>query len=258
MTLGRYIASPSWLHRLDPRTKILCGLALAFLALKMNSPVYLGSIVLALLLFPFFTMLPFYITGKLQSSILPLLAVVFFVNAGLTPGQPVELSFCTLNWITTEGLARGSTLALRLNTMVLIFAWVSISTSPSELSDSLEALLRPLNRIGIPTRDLVLALAVALRFVPLVLLEAERIYQAQVSRGAHFSGMRRLTHFIPVLMPLFVATFTRAERLTQTLESRGYRSILTRSQYQTLTFRRCDFIALLTVGCPAAFIFVAL
>ncbi|MFT5365777.1 MAG: energy-coupling factor transport system permease protein [Candidatus Latescibacterota bacterium] len=258
MTLGRYIPGQSWLHHLDPRTKILCGLIITLWVLKNDSPSFLSGIVLTLLLAPLITMLPLYITIRVQKSLLLLLAVVFFLNACLTSGHPVSVLSYTLTWITQEGLMRGATLALRLNAVVLLFAWLTITTSPSEMSDSLERLLEPLNNLRIPTRDVILALAVALRFVPLVLKEAERLSQAQLSRGIQFSGMRRLTRFIPILIPLFVATFTRAEHLTQALESRGYQHHQARSHYQILAFRRCDFFAFLTVGCFVTYMFMTL
>lgn len=248
MTLGRYIPGQSWLHQLDPRTKILCGLILTLLMLKIQSPMLLSGIVILLFLFPLITMLPLYITFKLQKPLLPLLVIIFLLNTGFTSGESIQALPSYLSWVSKEGLTRGSILALRLNAMVLLFAWMTITTSPSELSDSLENVLGPLNKLRIPTRDIVLALTIALRFVPIVLLEAERLNKAQLSRGAQFSGLRRLTRFVPILMPLFVATFARAERLTDTLESRGYQHHPFRTQYHTLTFKRSDLIAFMTVA----------
>ena len=248
MTLGRYIPGQSWMHQLDPRTKIACGLTLTVLVFQIDAPILLSGIVILLLFLPLITMLPLYITGKIQKPLLPLIAIIFFLNAGLTPGESIQALPNFLNWVTEDGLVRGSILALRLNAMVLLFAWMTITTSPSELSDSLERVLRPLNKLRLPTQDIVLALTVALRFVPIVFLEAERLNKAQLSRGAQFSGVQRLTRFVPILMPLFVATFTRAERLTHTLESRGYQHYPFRTQYHTLTFKRADLIAFMTVA----------
>lgn len=251
MTLGRYIPGQSWLHQLDPRTKMMCALIFVLLVLNNHSPLFLASIVLSLLFLPLITMLPLYITVQLQKSLLFLLIAVFFLNGLLTPGHPIQLQDHTMPLVTQEGLTRGGTLALRLNAIVFLFAWITMTTSPTEISDSLERLLRPLNKLKVPTRDIVLAFVIALRFVPLVFKEAERLLQAQRARGAQFSGIKRLTRFIPILIPLFVAAFTKAERLTQALESRGYQHTKTRSQYQTLTFKRRDWLALISVGCFA-------
>jgi len=248
MKFGRYINGNSWLHRLDPRTKLFCVITLALLVIKIDSPSFLSGFVIALLILPSFVQLPLRITGQLQKSLLPLLCVIFALNAYLTPGQPVQIFSQVLGGFTTEGISRGSTLALRLNSMVLLFAWLTISTSPTDLSDSLGLLLRPLNKCHIPTQPIILGLAVAFRFVPLVFSEAERIYQAQKARGAHFSGYRRLTRTVPILIPLFVATFMRADRLTQTLESRGFRTDLERSTYYALRFHSPDLIALIAVS----------
>ncbi|MBT3606188.1 MAG: energy-coupling factor transporter transmembrane protein EcfT [Candidatus Latescibacteria bacterium] len=256
--MGRYIPGQSWLHRLDPRTKVLCGLIFVFLVLHITSPFFLAGVVLSLFLLPLITTLPLYITAQVQKSLLFLLTVVVLLNGALTPGHSVELIGHTLPAFTIEGLTRGGTLALRLNSVVLLFAWVTITTSPTEMSDSLELLLKPLNKLNVPTRDIVLAFVVALRFVPIVFREAERLLQAQWSRGAQFSGIRRLTRFIPILLPLFVAAFTKAERLTQALESRGYQHTKARSQYQTLSFKQCDWLAFITVGCFAISMFIIL
>lgn len=258
MILGRYIPSQSWLHVLDPRTKILCGFILAMLVIKIDTPSFLASLVLMLFVLPLLTHLPWRITLELQKSLYPILGVVFLLNASLTPGDSYSIASHTFSWITTEGVMRGSTLALRLNAIVLLFAWMTLTTSPTDFSDSLEMLLRPLNKIRIPTQGVVLALAVALRFVPIVLQEAQRLYLAQLSRGANFSGWRHLTRFIPILMPLFVATFTRAEHLTQALESRSYQHHPFRSHFHTLTFKRRDFLAFVIVGCFATYLFIIL
>jgi energy-coupling factor transport system permease protein len=258
MILGRHIPSQSWLHQLDPRTKILCGFILATLVIKIDSPSFLAGMVLTLFFLPLLTSLPWRITPGLQKSFWPVLGVVFLLNAHLTPGQPFTIASHTFSWITTEGLMRGSTLALRLNAIVLLFAWMTLNTSPTDFSDSLEMLLRPLDKIRIPTQGVILALAVALRFVPIVLKEAQRLHLAQLSRGADFSGIRSLTRFVPILMPLFIATFTRAEHLTQTLESRGYQHHPFRSHFYTLTFKQSDFLAFGLVGCFATYMFIIL
>jgi len=258
MILGRYIPSQSWLHLLDPRTKILCGLILATLVITIHTLSFLAGLVLTLLILPLLTHLPWRITVEFQKSLLLLLGVVFLLNAHLTPGHPLLISSHTITWVTTEGLIRGSTLALRLNAIVLLFAWMTLTTSPSHFSDSLEMLLRPLEKMRIPTQGVVLALAVALRFVPIVLKEAHRLHLAQLSRGANFSGVRHLTRFVPILIPLFVATFTRAEHVTQTLESRGYQNHPSRTHYDTLTFKRRDFLAFALTGCFATYMFITL
>lgn len=248
MKFGRYINGNSWLHKLDPRTKLVCAITLALLALRVDSPIFLGGFVIALLILPILVKLPLRITGQLQKSLWVLLGIIFCLNAFLTPGQPIQIFSQVFSWFTIEGVTRGSTLALRLNTMVLLFAWLTICTSPTDLSDSLGLLLRPLNKCHIPTQPIILGLAVAFRFVPLIFSEADRIYQAQRARGAHFSGHRRFTRFIPILIPLFVATFMRADRLTQTLESRGFRTDLERSTYYSLSFHHTDLIALIAVS----------
>ena len=258
MTFGRYISGTSPLHRLDPRTKILCSLVLATLIFTCDSPVFLGGFVLVLFFAPALIGLPLSVTSSLQRSLLPLLTLVFVLNAVVTPGDPLQVFSYPVGFISVEGFTRGGLLALRLNTITFLFAWLSICTSPSELSDSLNVLLKPLRRLGVPTQDLTLALTVALRFVPIVFTEAERIHHAQVSRGAQISGVHRLTRFIPVLMPLFVAAFTRAEKLTQTLESRGYRHRAARSMYHTLAFKTGDWFAFIGIACFATLLFVTL
>ncbi|MGA1197501.1 MAG: energy-coupling factor transporter transmembrane component T family protein [Candidatus Latescibacterota bacterium] len=258
MILGRYIPSQSWLHLLDPRTKIVSGIILATLVIKTDTPGFLAGLVFVLFILPLLTRLPWRITWGIQKSLWPLLSVVFLLNAYLTPGITVTIASHAIFGVTEEGLLRGGTLALKLNAIVLLFAWMTLTTSPSNFSDSLEMLLRPLEKMRIPTQGLILALAVALRFVPLILKEAQRLHLAQLSRGADFSGIRHLTRFVPILIPLFVATFTRAEHLTQTLDSRGYQHHPSRTHFDTLIFKRRDYLAFALVGCFATYMFTIL
>lgn len=254
MNFGRYITGHSWLHQLDPRSKMISCAILTFLLFHTPSPVFLVCLVLSLLLLPFFVKMPWFVVGHLQKRLVPLLLIVFMANLLLTPGSVLEIQNHTISGATYEGLNRGITLALRLNAVILIFSWLTLCTSPSDLTDTLAHVLRPLNKWGISTHPIVLALSVALRFVPIVFQESERIYLAQVSRGASFSGLNRITGFVSMLIPLFGATISQAERLTHTLESRGYQLNQTRSQYKAYCFHRRDWIALITLCSLATFL----
>ncbi len=171
--------------------------------------------------------------------ILALLTFVF--NATLTPGTSVA-GF--EGWpLTREGLLRGGGMAMRLFLLVLATSLLSLTTSPILLTDAVEKLLAPFRRLGVPTHELAMVSTIALRFVPTLALETERIMKAQVARGACLdrgNPLVRARALVPVLVPLFVSAFRHAEDLAVAMEARCYRGGEGRTRLRDLQFRRAD------------------
>ena len=249
ITLGRCVRAESPIHRLDPRTKFLSALALMIAAL--SSPH-----IPPLLLFCTFLGVAIPLSGLPPALALknlrPFIWLFFFtfaLHALLTPGQLLWPIPYTDLAITREGLIRGAFFTLRLAAVVVTAALMTLTTAPLELTEGLERLLNPLRRFGFPAHELAMMVTISLRFIPVLIDEAERLRKAQLARGADFSGgpIRRARSLIPLLVPLFISAFDRADRLALAMESRCYRGGIDRTSYHELRFARRDLIAGLTV-----------
>lgn len=245
---GMYVAADSVLHRLDPRVKM--GAALLLMALPFAAP-DLGS---TLLLLAFVAVVAFLSTAPL-SALLRTLGTIFWIGFFMfffylftTPGQPlVALGKIAITW---EGLLAGGTQIYRLCLLVIVAALLTFTTSPSQLAHGLEAVLGPLARLGLPVRELAMVLTIALRFVPTLFDEIDKIAKAQRARGIDVvsrNPWQRVRSWVPMFVPIFVSALRRAEELATAMEARGFRSAQHRSRLYRLRLTRQDLIATLVV-----------
>ncbi len=224
MSFGQYVPSQSWLHRRDPRCKVI-ALILLLTGIFMADRPYDWIIWTAVLWLC--ARLSQTGLGFLIRSIRTVLFLVVFtalLNLLFASGTVVwEWGiFC----VTREGIELAWTMALRLTLLVLFANLLTLSTSPMALSDGLESLFSPLRRVGFPAHELAMMMTIALRFIPTLLGETDRILKAQLARGADLdrgSLLKRMKAFIPVLVPLFVIVFQRADDLAIAMEARCYR-----------------------------------
>jgi energy-coupling factor transport system permease protein len=253
--LGQYVPAESAIHRLDPRTKILATLVLLVILFAVHEFAGLGVLTVFLVatalaarigpryllrgLRPLFWLLLF--TGVLQ--------VVF----GEPGGQVVA------RWgpiaATRENLSAAAFYSWRLVLLVLSTTLMTLVTSPVEFTDGLERLLRPLRRVGVPAHDLAMMMTIALRFIPTLLEEAEKIMKAQMARGAEFtrgSLLARARALMPLLVPLFVSAFRRADALAVAMEARCYRGGDHRTHMRALQYHVRDAVAIGVVVAAAA------
>ena len=255
LALGQYLPVDSVVHRLDPRTKILATLLVlivvfaihAFAGLAFLTAV-LAAIVLAARIGP----------ADLLRGIRPLLGLLVFafvlqVFFGEGGGHPL------VRWgpivATRENLVLGAFYSWRLILLVIATTVMTLTTSPMEFTDGLERLLRPLRRAGVPAHDLAMMMTIALRFIPTLLEEAEKIMKAQMARGAEFSRgslPRRARALIPLFVPLFVSAFRRADALALAMEARCYRGGEHRTHMHELRLRMCDYVAFVLIAAAAA------
>ena len=184
----------------------------------------------------------------LVKSIRPLwwiLAFTFLIHLCSTPGEKI-----TQIWIfelTYEGLAKGFFLCLRLTLLILLSSLLTFTTSPLSLTDAMEALLKPLKIIGVPAHELAMMMTIALRFVPTLIEETDKIMKAQQSRGSDFSSghfLRRLYSLTPVLVPLFISAFRRADDLAMAMEARCYHGGEGRTRMKELRVSKRDYTAI--------------
>ena len=246
LTLGQYLPIDSPVHRLDPRTK-LCGtlVIMAALMLVNNLWVYVPiciwmGIIVHLSLLPFATVL------KNIRAFRWLLMITFFAHALFTPGMTLEIAGYQNPWITQEGIEQGALFTARLTAIMVTAAILTLTTAPIEVADGLESLLKPFKRIGVPAHELAMMMVIALRFIPTLVEEADRLQKAQIARGADFSGnpIRRARKMMALLIPLMISAFRRADELAVAMEARCYRGGTGRTQFRELFLTYRDYLAM--------------
>ncbi|MDR1701721.1 MAG: energy-coupling factor transporter transmembrane protein EcfT [Sporomusaceae bacterium] len=244
ITLGQYFPGHSYIHKLDPRTKIL-GVT-AYIASIFLAEAYVAYSLL--ILFALFLIAISGIPPKMVArSVKPLWIIILFtimVHILSTPGEVIyKLSFLS---VTKEGLRQGILMSLRLVLIICVASLITFTTSPISLTDGIERLLNPFRRLGVPAHELAMMMTIALRFIPTLLEEADRIIKAQTARGADFSSgniFKRAKSLIPILVPLFVSAFRRADELAVAMEARCYRGGEMRTRMKELKLTSQDFTA---------------
>jgi len=258
ITLGQYIPGNSAMHRMDPRSKIFwTGVFMVLVFLMESWPEYiLLSLWTALLIKV--SEVPARQSLKGLKPLVVLLAFTTLLNLFLIPGDPlVTLGPLT---VTVEGIRMAVKIFFRLCMLVIIASLMTLTTTPMSLTDGLERLMNPLKRLRVPVHEIAMMMSIALRFIPTLLEETERIMKAQASRGAEFDSgnlFRRVRSFVPVLVPLFVSAFKRADELAEAMESRGYRGGEGRTRLKVLRFTKADLGGALACLCVIA-LFAAL
>ena len=244
ITIGQYYPVDSPIHRLDPRTKIL-GTTLFIIALfTINNPwgyllalVFLGGVVLA-------SKVPMGYVLKGLKGIAVLVLVTVTLNLFITPGTPI-LQFYFLT-ITKEGLVSSIVMAVRLIFLVAGSSIMTLTTSPIDLTDGTEKCLKVIPFIKRYAHDLSMMMSIALRFIPTLMEETDKIIKAQKARGADLetgSLVKRAKALIPILVPLFISAFHRADELAIAMEARCYRGGDNRTKMKVLHYTKKDYIA---------------
>lgn len=247
MLLGRYIQLDSWVHRLDPRTKLIASLTFIvfiFLADHWLTYVFLTLLVL-LAVYLSKINFKFFLNGVKPMIWLILFTVVF--QLFFTTGGTVLFQWGIIR-ITSLGLVNSIYMFIRLVLIIMMSTLLTLTTAPLELTDGIEHLLRPLTKIGFPSHEIALMLSIALRYVPTLMDEAQKIMNAQKARGVEFdagSFIDRVKAMIPILVPLFVSAFNRAEEMAVAMEARGYHGAEGRTKYRQLNYHRGDRIVFL-------------
>lgn len=248
VTVGQYFPGNSLLHRLDPRVKITAVFLLSIaIFLPKAWPGYLVTAAFTLLAV-WLAQVPLTMILRGLRPILIFLLITAVFNLFLTPGEKLFAVGPVV--ATREGLLLTVVSSVRLVMLVIIASLLTLTTSPIRLTDGLERILRPFKVVGVPAHELALMMTIALRFIPTLAEEADRIMRAQMARGAEFrsgSLTSRIKNLIPVLVPLFVAAFRRADELATAMEARGYRGGDGRTRMRELAFSGRDGVATLVL-----------
>ena len=224
ITLGQYYQTDSVLHRLDCRVKLVGTLAFIISLFVVNNVwgYLLAAMFLALCIRLSNVPFKFMVKGMKSIVFLMLFAVVF--NLFLTPGTPA-VTIWKLK-ITWEGIEMASKMAIRLVMLIIGSSLMTLTTTPNHLTDGLESLLNPLKKLKVPVHEVSMMMSIALRFIPILLEETDKIMKAQIARGADFENgslIQRAKAMVPLLVPLFIAAFRRANDLAMAMEARCYR-----------------------------------
>ena len=245
ITLGQYFPGDSLIHRLDPRIKII-NVFIYILALFLVGDfigfalcaVFLG-IIIAVSKVPLSYML------RGLRIVFFIIIITFVLNLFMIPGEPIfELGFLS---VSMEGVYRAAFLVLRLVLLILSSNILTLTTKPISLTDGMECLLKPLTVIKVPAHELAMMMSIALRFIPTLLEETDKIMKAQMARGADFESgniLRRAKSLIPVLVPLFISAFRIAQELAMAMEARCYRGGTGRTRLHAMKVKRRDVFAL--------------
>lgn len=244
ITLGQYYPEQSVIHRLDARTKILGTLLYIIEVFLVNSFAGFGLVILVLGILIAISRVPVRFIFKGLKAVVFIILLTFVLNLFMFDGTVLwHWKFLT---ITYEGLYRSCFMALRLILLIIGTSMLTLTTKPMELTDGLEKLLKPFNRLGLPSHEIALMMSIALRFIPTLLEETDKIMKAQQARGADFESgnlMQRVKNMIPILIPLFVGSFRIAQDLALAMEARCYHGGVGRTRMKEIVFSRRDGVA---------------
>lgn len=252
ITLGRYYPVDSFVHRLDPRTKILVILVAMMLIMFTDNIVQLLAALIVIFVLIGASQLPVALVLKNLRPFLWLLLLTIGLHLFLTDQGPKIFTIPYLGMaVSKSGLLNGTLYSARLVNLILLATILSLTTSPMEITDALDRFLRPLQRWGLGTHEITMMITLSLRFIPTLIDEADKIQKAQISRGATFEGnfIRRIKSVIPLILPLFVSVFRRADELALAMDARCYNGGQGRTSYQLLAFGRGDYYVMAGTLC---------
>lgn len=258
ITIGQYYPAQSRIHRLDPRVKIVCTLLFLISLFIQNS--FLGYVIATIFLTLVIRLskVPLKYILKGLKPIVILLMFTVVMNLFLTRGGETLFHFWIFT-VTENGLRVSVFMAVRLMYLVTGSSIMTFTTSPNGLTDGMEKLLHPLNKINVPVHEVAMMMSIALRFIPILLEETDKIMKAQIARGADFESgniIQRAKAMIPILVPLFVSAFRRANDLAMAMEARCYHGGEGRTKMKPLKYKAGDRIAYLITVVYLAAIFV--
>ncbi|MFA9398190.1 MAG: energy-coupling factor transporter transmembrane protein EcfT [Clostridiaceae bacterium] len=244
ITIGQYIPGDSKIHKMDPRAKILISIIYIidlFIVNSLKGYIFVTIFTLSCIII---SKIKFkYIFKGLKPIILLILITAVF-NIFLTPGENLVWNYKAIS-IYEEGLYLAFFMVVRLVFLITGTSILTLTTSPIELTDGIEKLLNPFKKIGVPAHELAMMMTIALRFIPTLMDETDKIMKAQMARGADFESgniVKRAKNLIPILVPLFISSFRRADELAMAMESRCYRGGEGRTRMKILKFSVNDAV----------------
>ena len=245
ITLGQFFPGDTLAHKLDPRTKLLVTVFYVVALFTAKSYIAYGVLILTLIVAVRISRVGAKALFKGLKPVLFIIAFTALLNLFCTPGT--ELCHFWIFRITIEGVRAAITMMLRITLLIMGTFLLTYTTSPIRLTDGLESLLGPLKKIKVPVHELAMMMSIALRFIPTLIEETDKIMSAQKARGADFetgSLMQRAKALVPLLVPLFVSAFRRADELATAMECRCYHGDEGRTKLNVLHYQTRDYLVL--------------
>lgn len=245
ITIGQYMPGNTFVHKLDPRTKILISLIFlidVFIVNHYSGYIFVVAFIASAIIIA--KIKPRLIVNGLK-PIFILIVITALLNVFMTRGNTLIWHYKFLK-VYKEGIDIAIFMVLRLVFLIVGTSLLTLTTSPIELTDGLEKLLSPFKKIGLPAHELAMMMTIALRFIPTLIDETDKIRKAQMARGADFESgsiIRRAKSLIPLLVPLFISSFRRADELAMAMEARCYRGGEGRTRMKVLKFEKSDALA---------------
>ena len=243
ITLGQYYQTDSVVHRLDPRVKLIATLLFICSLFVVNQAAGYIVAVVFLALAIRLSHVPFRFMVRGMRAILFLLILTFGFNLFLTPGEAVFRVWKLT--VTREGITMAVKMAVRLSLLIVGSSVMTLTTTPNNLTDGMERLLKPLQKLRVPVHEIAMMMSIALRFIPILLEETDKIMKAQTARGASFDEgnlLQRAKNMVPLLVPLFISAFRRANDLAMAMEARCYRGGDGRTKMKPLHYEKRDYL----------------
>lgn len=248
ITLGQYYPADSVIHKLDPRVKLFATMIyiISLFCFKGIAALLVATVFLVAVIRV--SKVPFHFMVKGLKTIMVLMIITALFNLFLTPGEPL-ITFWIFK-ITAEGIKSAALMTIRLVYLILGTSIMTLTTTPNQLTDGLEKALMPLSKIGIPVHAIAMMMSIALRFIPILIEETDKIMKAQMARGADFENgnlIQKVKNMIPLLVPLFVSAFRRADDLAMAMEARCYNGGEGRTKMKPLRYMKRDHLAYVIV-----------
>lgn len=259
ITIGQFYPTDSVIHKLDPRVKLAMVFAFIMslffgrsLLFYLSAAMVLGVVIKA-------SKIPFSYMVKGLKSIVVLILFTVLINLFMTPGEHLVVELWIIS-ITVEGLIAAVGMAFRLILLILGSSLLTLATSPIDLTDAIERILKPFERVKLPAHEIAMMMTIALRFIPILLEETDKIMKAQMARGADFESgglIKKAKSLIPLLVPLFISAFRRADDLALAMEARCYRGGEGRTRMKQLTYSRADRLSYVLIVIYLVGMFIA-
>lgn len=249
MIFGRYIPGDSFVHRLDSRSKLLFVFAFIIIVFLANNAITYSLLIAFTLAVILMSRIRLYFLINGLKPVIILMVFTFLLHILFTHEGDIILELGFLK-VYEEGLKQGIFISIRFLVLVFMTSILTLTTSPISITDGIETLLNPLKKVKLPVHELALMMSISLRFIPTLMDETDKIMKAQMARGSDLSAgslKDRVKAIVPLLVPLFVSAFKRAEDLATAMEVRGYRGGEGRTRYRQLKWDLGDTFALLSL-----------
>ncbi len=249
ITLGQYYQADSVLHKMDPRVKLIATFVYIISLFVVDNLIGYAICFAFLAMAIVLSKVPVKFMVRGMKAILFLLIITVIFNLFLTPGDEL-ISFWKLT-ITKQGVKQAFTMAVRLSMLIIGSSVMTLTTTPNNLTDGLESVMKPLKKIKVPVHEIAMMMSIALRFIPILLEETDKIMKAQIARGADFESgnlLKKAKSMVPLLVPLFISAFRRANDLAMAMEARCYQGGEGRTKMKPLIYKKRDAIAYVVVA----------